>query len=149
MHDEGQAQRQPLAPRLRVLGLVADVVLVDDDEDVAWVLQQLLELAGHSVRVAHNGNEGLLLLEQRLPDLAILDVEMPLLDGPGMAYRMFVHNCGLENIPIVLISGVFDLPRVAARVGTPYFSGKPFDTEAMMSLVDRALCERALPRPTP
>jgi DNA-binding NtrC family response regulator len=128
---------------------VADVVLVDDDEDVAWALEQLLQLAGHTVRVAHDGEEGLLLLEQQLPDLAILDVEMPLLDGPSMAYRMFVHNCGLENIPIVLISGVFDLPSVAARVGTPYFSPKPFETAAILSLVDRALTERALPRPTP
>ncbi|MDB4966282.1 MAG: response regulator [Myxococcales bacterium] len=128
---------------------MADVVVVDDDEDVAWVLQQLLEIAGHNVRVAHDGEEGLLLLQERLPDVAILDVEMPLLDGPSMSYRMFVHNCGLENIPIVLVSGVFDLSRVAARVGTPYFCAKPFDTSAMMSLVDRALTERALPRPTP
>jgi DNA-binding NtrC family response regulator len=128
---------------------VAEVVLVDDDEDVAWALQQLLEIAGHTVRVAHDGEEGLLLLQQRLPDLAILDVEMPLLDGPSMAYRMFVHNCGLENIPIVLVSGVLDLPGVAARVGTPYFSAKPFDPAEMMSLVDRALTERALPRPVP
>jgi DNA-binding NtrC family response regulator len=149
VHDGSQAQSPPLALRLRTVGLVADVVLVDDDEDVAWILQQLIELAGHTVRVAHDGEQGLLLLRQRLPDLAILDVEMPLLDGPSMAYRMFVHNCGLENIPIVLISGVFDLPRVAARVGTPYFSAKPFETGAMMSLVDRALAERTLPRPTP
>lgn len=126
---------------------MADVVLVDDDEDVAWILEQLLEDAGHTVRVAHNGDEGLLLLQERLPDLAILDVEMPRLDGPSMAYRMFVHNCGLENIPIVLISGVFDLPRVAARVGTPYFSAKPFDMTAMMSLIASALIERQLPRP--
>jgi DNA-binding NtrC family response regulator len=128
---------------------VADVVLVDDDEDVAWILGQLLELAGHTVRVAHDGEQGLRLLEERFPDLAILDVEMPLLDGPRMAYRMFVHNCGLENIPIVLISGVIDLPRVAAHVGTPYFSAKPFDTATMLSLVDRALTERMLPRPRP
>jgi DNA-binding NtrC family response regulator len=128
---------------------VADVVLVDDDEDVAWILEQLLEKARHTVRIAHDGEQGLRLLQQRLPDVAILDVEMPLLDGPSMAYRMFVHNLGLENIPIVLISGVFDLPRVAARVGTPYFSAKPFDTGTMMSLVDRALTERALPRPAP
>jgi DNA-binding NtrC family response regulator len=126
---------------------VADVVLVDDDEDVAWILQQLLELAGHTVRVAHDGEEGLLLLDQRRPDVVILDVEMPLLDGPTMAYRMFVHDCGLEEIPIVLISGVFDLPGVAARVGTPYFTSKPFDAGAMMNLVDRALTERALPHP--
>lgn len=128
---------------------MADVLLVDDDEDVTWVLEQLLEIAGHTVRIAHDGEEGLLLLEQRIPDVTILDVEMPLLDGPSMAYRMFVHDCGLENIPIVLVSGVFDLARVAARVGTPYFTAKPFDTGTMLSLVDRALSERLPPHPLP
>jgi DNA-binding NtrC family response regulator len=128
---------------------MADVVVVDDDEDVAWALEQLLELAGYTVRVAHDGEAGLRLLQERLPDLVVLDVEMPVLDGPSMAYRMFVHNCGLENIPIVLISGVFDLRGVAARVGTPYFTAKPFDTMEILKLVNRALTERALPRPTP
>jgi hypothetical protein len=41
-----------------------------------------------------------------------------------------VHNAGLENIPIVLLSGVHDLQATARRVGTPYYLGKPFDFEA-------------------
>ena len=126
---------------------MADLVIVDDDRDVCWILEQLLEGEGHTVRVAHDGTEGLLMLQERLPDLAIVDVEMPKLDGPSMTYRMFVHNCGLENIPVVLISAVFDLPRVAARVGTPYFMAKPFHVVELMGVVQRALRERALLRP--
>jgi DNA-binding NtrC family response regulator len=128
---------------------VADLLIVDDDEDVAWAVEQHLLLEGHTVRVAHDGEEGLSHLKARLPDLVVLDVEMPVLDGPAMAYRMFVHNVGLENIPIVLMSGVFDLTAVATRVGTPYFTPKPFDTDALKQLVRRALTERALPRPSP
>jgi DNA-binding NtrC family response regulator len=128
---------------------MADVVVVDDDEDVAWLLQEFLESQGHAVRTAHDGEEGLELLRERLPDLAVVDVEMPKLDGPSMAYRMFVHNVGLENIPIVLVSGVFDLRRLATRVGTPYFLSKPFDTEDLDKLTRRALTERGLPRPSP
>ena len=127
---------------------VADVLVVDDDEDIAWAVEQHLLLDGHTVRVAHDGQEGLALLRERLPDLVVLDVEMPVLDGPAMAYRMFVHNVGLENIPIVLMSGVFDLQSVATRVGTPYFTPKPFDTDELKQLVRRALTERALPRPS-
>jgi DNA-binding NtrC family response regulator len=127
---------------------VADVLIVDDDEDVAWVFEQILLLDGHTVRLAHDGERGLALLEERVPDLVILDVEMPVLDGPALAYRMFVHNCGLENVPIVLSSGVSDLAGVAARVGTPYFTGKPFAPDEMRRLIDRALTERALPCPT-
>ncbi len=128
---------------------MADVVIVDDDEDVAWMLEQLLDLDGHEVRVAHDGEEGLRLLRAQRPDVAIVDVEMPKLAGPDMAYRMFVHNAGLENVPIILVSGVFDLERVARQVGTPYFLGKPFEPDRLTKLMRAALAERELPRPYP
>ena len=127
---------------------MADLLIVDDDLDVVWVLEQIMQLDGHVVRVAHDGEEGLRSLNERTPDLVILDVEMPVLDGPGMAYQMFVHNCGLENIPILLLSGVYDFDAVARRVGTPYAMQKPFDPTALLQLVSRALTERALPRPS-
>ena len=126
---------------------MADLLIVDDDLDVVWVLEQIMQLDGHIVRVAHNGEEGLRLLNERYPDLVILDVEMPILDGPGMAYQVFVHNCGLENVPILLLSGVFDFEAVANRVGTPYAMPKPFGPKELLQLVGRALTERALPRP--
>jgi DNA-binding NtrC family response regulator len=127
---------------------MSDLLIVDDDLDVCWILEQVLEQEGHAVRVANDGTQGLRSLQERLPDLVILDVEMPLLDGPQMAYRMFVHNVGLENVPIVLLSGVFDLHAIALRVGTPYFLSKPFDVGQMMRLIGQALGERALPRPS-
>ena len=126
---------------------MADLLIVEDDEDVRWMLEQLLLVRGHTVRTAADGEAGLLALREHPPELVLLDVEMPVLDGPSMAYRMFVHNLGLENIPVVLMSGVFDLPGVAARVGTPYFIAKPFDIAKMMALIERVLVERALPRP--
>ena len=126
---------------------MADLLIVDDDIDVVWVLEQILQLDGHVVRVAYDGAQGLRLLNERYPDLVILDVEMPILDGPSMAYQMFVHNCGMENIPIVLLSGVFDFEAVAHRVGTPYALPKPYDPRELLQLIRRALLERALPRP--
>ena len=127
---------------------MAHLLVVDDDVDVCWMLQELLEREGHVVRVANDGEAGLRLLDESRPDAIVLDVEMPRLDGPTMAYRMFVHNAGLENIPIVLLSGVHDLHATAQRVGTPYYLGKPFDFEALMSIVGRAVVERGLARPS-
>jgi DNA-binding NtrC family response regulator len=134
---------EPIASKL----CVANLLVVDDDLDVCWILRELLEGAGHTVRVAHDGQEGLKRLEESMPDAVVLDVEMPILDGPGLAYRMFVHNVGLENIPIVLVSGVYDLQSIARQVGTPYFMGKPFDFGVLLSTLGRSLDERALPRP--
>jgi DNA-binding response OmpR family regulator len=126
---------------------MADLLIVDDDRDLAELLGEVLAYHGHQVRFAHDGMDGLRELSRRMPDAVLLDVEMPVLDGPGMAWQMFLRNRGLETIPIILLSGVVDLERLAARVGTPYFLGKPYAPSAVRALCDRALVERAAPVP--
>jgi len=64
-----------------------------------------------------------------------------------MSYQMFVRDSGLEQVPIVLLSGVTNLFRVAARVGTPYFLRKPFAPDTLSRLVESALAERRPPMP--
>jgi CheY-like chemotaxis protein len=126
---------------------VADLLLVDDDSDLTELLGALLEGAGHTVRVARDGQEGLALVAARLPDAVLLDVEMPGLTGPEMTYRMFVHDAGQEKIPVVLLSGVTNLQRIASLVGTPYFLPKPYAIEAVLRLVAQAILERRAPMP--
>jgi len=126
---------------------MADLLVVDDDIDVAGLMAELLCAEGHVVRVARNGAEGLILVAERHPDLVLLDVEMPVLTGPDMAYRMLLRDCGQENIPILLLSGIVTLPLVAARVGTPYFLAKPYTVDAVLDLMQRALRERTPPSP--
>jgi len=126
---------------------VADLLLVDDDDDLREVFVDLLELEGHQVRAARNGREAMELLKQRLPDVIILDVEMPVMSGPGMAYEVFLHDAGLEEIPIVLTSGVKDLDNVARIVGTKYFLPKPFEVSAFNAMLAEALRQRTPPSP--
>ncbi len=127
---------------------MADVLIVDDDCDTADLLAELLRHTGHTTRVANDGREGLLFLNERMPDLVVLDVEMPRLTGPEMALEMFIHDHGLEDIPIVLCSGVLDLERFAKHVGTKYFLGKPYDASELLALIDRALAEGTPPQRT-
>ena len=124
---------------------MAEILVVDDDHDTADTLADVIGMEGHEVRVAYNGLEGLRALDARLPDLVVIDVEMPQLDGPGMAYGMLVEDLGREKIPIVISSGVVDLPTVAARVGTPYYVQKPVSLPALMSVLARALVEHRAP----
>jgi DNA-binding NtrC family response regulator len=126
---------------------MAEILVVEDDADAAEALSEALEYAGHTARVAHDGEQGLKRVGDRLPDLVLLDIEMPRLDGPDMAYRMFVRDLGQEGVPIILVSGVPDIKEVAARVGTPYFLPKPYTLEALAHIVERALAERTPPRP--
>ena len=128
---------------------MADVLVIDDDIDSADVLAEIMMDAGHDVRIGYNGQDGLRLASERPPALALLDVEMPILDGPGMAYEMFLHDMGMELVPVILLSGVPELDRIADEVGTPYFLGKPYRYEQLVALVKRALAERIAPRPRP
>jgi FixJ family two-component response regulator len=80
-------------------------------------------------------------------DLVLLDVDMPRLTGPQMAYEVFLMDVGREKIPVVLLSATLDLPRVAAAVGTPYFLAKPYPAEDLLQLIARALVEREPPVP--
>ena len=123
------------------------VIIIDDDIDSADALAEIMRAEGHDVRVGFNGQDGLRLARERTPEVALLDVEMPVLDGPGMAYEMFLHDMGLEDVPVVLLSGVTNLQDVAAEVGTPYFLGKPYRFELVVALVARALSERVSPKP--
>ncbi len=125
----------------------ASVLIVDDDDDVAELLAEVVQSLGHSVRVARDGKEGLCKIEEQLPDVVLLDVEMPKLTGPQMAYRMFITDVGKEQIPIILLSGAVNLRDFARQVGTPYYLAKPFDVSQLMSLLARALAERELPTP--
>lgn len=126
---------------------MADLLVVEDDPDAAEALSEILRLNGHDVRIACNGEQGLKLLDERTPEVALLDIEMPILDGPGMAKTMFVRDAGLEKVPIVLLSGIQDLPAVATRVGTPYFLNKPYTFETLRKMLARALVERTPPCP--
>jgi DNA-binding NtrC family response regulator len=126
---------------------VANIVLIDDDDDLRETMADLLTMEGHEIRTGKNGVEGLQALDDRFPQLVVTDVEMPVLDGRAMVYRMFVENLGRENIPVIVISASPDLAGVAEAVGTPYFVAKPFELEVLLETIGRALAEARPPRP--
>ena len=123
-----------------------NLLIVDDDNDLSESLGDFLRDQGHVVRTASTGEEGLLVLRSAsLPDALVLDVDMPVLGGPGMAHKMLLHDAGEEDIPILLVSGNDELPEIAKRMGTPYFLAKPCDIDTFLNLLDRALSEQRAP----
>jgi DNA-binding NtrC family response regulator len=126
---------------------LAHLLIVDDDPDIADTVGEILRLAGHECRVAHDGRSALDEVFTRPPDLALLDVEMPVLTGPELALTLFLRNCGYEKIPVILASGVVGLREVASAVGTPYFLPKPYSIDELMRMVRRALEEHIAPHP--
>jgi CheY-like chemotaxis protein len=127
---------------------MANVLIVDDNALIAAAEARAVASKGHEVHTAETGADGLrALTHDPLPDAVILDVEMPVLTGPEMAYEMLRHDAGLEKVPIVLVSGRDDLPELAARVGTPYFLSKSAShyMQVLVAILAKALKERVAP----
>jgi CheY-like chemotaxis protein len=120
---------------------MSEILIVEDDPSVLATISLLLELEGHHVRTAINGAEGLALLREKYPDVTITDIEMPILDGPGMALRMLAENHGLEKVPIVIVSAFPNIQKTADAVGTPYYISKPFEIDDLLKIVYRAIQE--------
>ena len=125
---------------------MAHLLLVDDDHDIVEALGELLRAEGHAVHSASTGEEGLVVLRgSPLPDALVLDVDMPVLGGPGMAHKMLLHDAGEEMVPIILMSAREDLPRIARQMGTSYVLRKPATIDDFLALLGRALRERQAP----
>lgn len=128
---------------------MSKLLVVDDDPDVAEALSSVLEDEGHEVAIAGDGQRGLEQIARSRPDAVLLDVEMPVLDGPSMVARLVARDSGDETIPIVLVSGAGELSQIARRVGTPYFLTKPYSIANLSALLERAVTEHLPPEPRP
>jgi excisionase family DNA binding protein len=107
------------------------VLIVDDDPRLREYVRVNLEMEGYAVREAGNAEEGLDVLEEASPDLVLLDVMMPGVDGWEMLRRVQERH-GVGSIPVVMFSGQLDAEREAAERGAQGFVGKPFDLRALI-----------------
>src|SRR3954451_21304590 len=87
----------------RAGGRVSTVLVVDDDVDIARFIEINLRLEGFEVIVAHDGVEALGIVADRLPDLAVLDVMMPGLDGVEVCRRMRSDPLP-ASLPIIMLT---------------------------------------------
>lgn len=109
------------------------VLYVDGDPDICDVVQRTLGLiAGFKVRTADSGEMALDLAYELRPDLIILDVMMPGLDGPS-TYERLCENTLLADIPVIFMTAKILPPQVAhlLRLGAIGVIGKPFDPMAL------------------
>ncbi len=107
------------------------VLIVDDDERLRHYVRANLELEGYSVREAASAEAGLEALEDQAPDLILLDVMMPKVDGWEMLRRVRERH-GVDSIPVIMFSGKVDSPEEAEAHGAQGFIGKPFDPQQLI-----------------
>jgi excisionase family DNA binding protein len=109
------------------------VLVVDDDAGVRTLVRANLEAEGYAVREAGSAHEGLAALEEEAPDLVLLDVMMPEVDGWEML-RQVQERFGVAAVPVIVFSGKVEERSVrdATSRGASGFLGKPFDLQHLI-----------------
>ena len=87
------------------------ILIVDDNADEAEANKKLLTIAGHDVRIAPNGREALMQVIGDAPDVVLLDLMMPEMDGPSFleVVRSYLR---LQSLPVVVLTGLADSPMI-------------------------------------
>jgi CheY-like chemotaxis protein len=115
------------------------ILVVDDEPDVLKILLLRLKKTGYEAIGARDGREALALARQMIPDLIILDVYLPDMNGNDAA-RILKEDKDLKRIPIILISATAtSVAQRAKECGADGYIAKPFEPEELIGMVKRYL----------
>ncbi|MGC9396679.1 MAG: response regulator transcription factor [Anaerolineae bacterium] len=113
------------------------ILLVEDDEALAQLVQLLLERAGYTVKAASNGESGIALAQQTHPDLVLLDILMPDMDG----WHVYEALRRITDVPVLFLTALGDEHNIAygLGLGADDYIVKPFGYKELVTRVKAAL----------
>jgi CheY-like chemotaxis protein len=110
--------------------------VAEDDTEIRQALTDMLEFSDYETRAVANGAEALSLLASWRPDVIVLDMLMPEMDGPTFLKQLQTRPED-ATIPIVLLSALRDLETRAAGLPVAAIVAKPFDVDDLLSALER------------
>lgn len=117
---------------------MAKIMVIDDDKNIREIVQRFLEQKGHKVVQVSDGAFGMEAIRKDRPDLIVLDVLMPKLDGCALGYHLKFQS-DYANIPILMLTSLADRPYLAKDIAADYFMPKPFSGKKLVNKVDEIL----------
>jgi len=117
------------------------ILYIEDDQSMAELVRQALKLRGYSVVSAQSGQQGLSMMRERKPDLLLLDLMMPNLNGWDI-YRAVKTDQTLANIPVIVITArsiANDRTVIADLPPADDYITKPFDVQHLLHSVQNLL----------
>lgn len=112
------------------------VLVVDNEATIREMLAQILEAEGYEVAQAADGGEALMAAAASPPDVILLDMKMPGVDGKAFAHR---YRAGGGKAPIVVITAAHSAEQAAAEVGARAYIGKPFEIRDLLTTIEGAI----------
>jgi len=118
---------------------MADLLIVEDNADEAEVLSRFLAHGGHSVHTAPNGREALTQVLARKPDVVLLDLVMPVMDGPSFL-KVIRSYLRLQTLPVVVLTALSESPLIdrvqALNVNSILVKSKATSDDIQKALAD-------------
>lgn len=111
------------------------ILVVDDDHTVLSILEKYLSILGYQVETADNGEEGLRIARNILPDIIILDVMMPKMDGWEVLARLKADH-QLAHVPVIILSMIEDR-NIGYSLGAADYLVKPISREQLMTVLEK------------
>ncbi len=117
-----------------------EILIVDDNADIRNIINELISDSGYKTRVAANYNQALKEIDNKLPDVAILDVKLDKGDNDGIELLTHIKSKN-KDIPVIIISGHANIEMAVKSLqhGAFEFIEKPFDQERLLNFVKRAV----------
>lgn len=114
------------------------LLIVDDQKGVRRLLEELFEKEGYEVSVASDGRESLDRVKESMPDLILMDMKMPNMNGLEASQEIFKIN---PDIPIIMMTayGEMEVVQKALEIGVKRYITKPFDIVDLRNLVSEVL----------
>ena len=118
----------------------AEILIVDDNSDIRFLISGLLQEYGFSIRQAANYNQALSEIDKKLPDVAVIDVKLDKGDNDGIELLMHIKRKD-SDIPVIIISGHANIKMAidSLKSGAFEFIQKPFDSQRLINFVNRAV----------
>ena len=128
--------------------LKTTILVAEDNEDNRFIMKILLEMRGYKVVTAANGHEAIANAEHERPDLILMDLRMPLLNGLAATRQLRQHaDARLRQIPVIALSAYDPAQHraVAIAAGCNDYVTKPIDYDGLEKLIDAFLPARTQP----
>jgi len=125
---------------------MAKILYVEDNDDNMFIVHRRLTLAGFDVSVARNGEEGIAMATEMLPDLIVMDLSLPVLDG-WEATRRLKARPDTKAIPIIALTSHTgpEHRQAALAAGCDEFEEKPVDFRGLVEKIKAVLARHAQP----